>query len=116
MKKNPSTFIVHIIDSINLIEEYLLDKTKDDFQESLPLQDMTMRRLEIIDEAIKNLPQEFKNDYPDIPWKRISGLRDKLIHEYFGVDLELTWNILVRDLPELKIKIQKILLEINENK
>ena len=116
MKKNPSTFIVHIIDSINLIEEYLLDKTKDDFQESLPLQDMTMRRLEIIDEAIKNLPQEFKNDYPDIPWKRISGLRDKLIHEYFGVDLELTWNILVRDLPELKIKIQKLLLEINENK
>jgi uncharacterized protein with HEPN domain len=114
MKKNPSTFLIHIIDSINLIEDYLADKTNEDFLESLPLQDMTMRRLEIIGEAIKNIPQGFKDDYGDIPWKKISGLRDKLIHEYFGVDLDLTWNILARDLPELKIKIEKILSEINE--
>ncbi len=89
MKKNLRIFLIHILDSINLIEDYTKDKTKEEFEDSLSLQDMTIRRLEIIGEAIKNLPQEFKNNYNNIPWKKISGLRDKLIHEYFGVDIDL---------------------------
>ena len=89
MKKNLRIFLIHILDSINLIEDYTNDKTKEEFEDSLSLQDMTIRRLEIIGEAIKNLPQEFKNNYNNIPWKKISGLRDKLIHEYFGVDIDL---------------------------
>lgn len=73
---------------------------------------MTIRRLEIIGEAIKNLPQEFKNNYNNPPWETISGLRDKSIHEYFGVDIDLIWTIIVRDLPELKQNIEKILEEL----
>lgn len=112
MKKNLRIFLIHILDSINLIEDYNKDKTKEDFEDSLSLQDMTIRRLEIIGEAIKNLPQEFKNNYNHIPWKKISGLRDKLIHEYSGVDIDLIWAIIVRDLPELKQNIEKILEEL----
>jgi len=76
MKKNLRIFLIYIFDSINLIEDYTKDKTKEEFEDSLSLQDMTIRRLEIIGEAIKNLPQEFKNNYNNPPWKKISGLRD----------------------------------------
>ena len=89
------------------------NKSKEDFKDSLSLQDMTIRRLEIIGEAIKNLPQEFKDNYTQVPWKKISGLRDKLIHEYFGIDIDLVWTIIVRDLPELKQNIEDILEEIS---
>ncbi|KYC44652.1 MAG: hypothetical protein APG12_01740 [Candidatus Methanofastidiosum methylothiophilum] len=113
MKKDLRIFLLHILDSINLIEEYTKNKSKEDFEDSLSLQDMTIRRLEIIGEAIKNLPQEFKDNYTQVPWKKISGLRDKLIHEYFGIDIDLVWTIIVRDLPELKQNIEGILEELS---
>ena len=79
MKKNPKIFLEHILESIRLIEEYSKDKTKDDFRDSFPLQDMIIRRLEIIGEAVKNLPQELKDNNTNVQWKRIAGMRDKLI-------------------------------------
>jgi uncharacterized protein with HEPN domain len=60
-------------------------------------------------EASKNIPEEFKRQYPDVPWSEMARTRDKLIHGYFGVDLELTWAIIQDDLPELKEKVNKIL-------
>jgi uncharacterized protein with HEPN domain len=113
MKKDLRIFLLHILDSIVLIEDYTKNKSKEDFEDSLSLQDMTIRRLEIIGEAIKNLPQEFKDSYTHVPWKKISGLRDKLIHEYFGIDIDLIWAIIVRDLPELKQNIEEILEELS---
>ena len=108
MKKQPEIFVEHILESIKLIEEYTEGATKDDFIKSVKLQDLVMRRLEIIGEAVKYLPEEFKQEYIDVPWKEIAGMRDKLIHEYFGVDLKLTWNVVVKELPFLKEKIIKI--------
>jgi uncharacterized protein with HEPN domain len=69
---------------------------------------MIVRRLEIIGEAVKNLPQEIKEKHPDIPWKRIAGMRDILIHEYFGIDLALTWEVVEKELPNLKKRIIEI--------
>ena len=102
MKKDVKIFLEHILEAINLIEEYLKDKKKSDFLESKQLQDSVIRRIEIIGEAIKNIPDEFKNTHKNIPWKEITGMRDILIHQYFGVDLELTWEVIITDLPALK--------------
>ncbi len=108
MKKNVKIFLIHILDSINLIEEYIKGKSKSDFLKSKQLQDSVIRRIEIIGEAIKNIPNDIKNNYNQIPWKEITGMRDILIHQYFGVDLGLTWQVIDKDLPKLKRQILDI--------
>jgi uncharacterized protein with HEPN domain len=75
-----------------------------------------LRGLEIIGEATKNLSRELKTKHREIPWREIAGMRDKLIHEYFGVNLELVWVTIKNELPELKNQILKILKEIEEGK
>jgi uncharacterized protein with HEPN domain len=113
MRKNVKIFLEHILDAINLIEDYIKDKKKSDFLESKQLQDSVIRRIEIIGEAIKNIPSDFKGTHENIPWKEITGMRDILIHQYFGVDLELTWEVIKTDLPKLKKQIISIKKELN---
>ena len=90
MKKDPKVFLVHILESIQLIEEYSKNVTAAKFHKNRAVQDAIIRRLEIIGEAVKNLPVSFKTKCPDVPWKQMAGMRDVLIHEYFDVDLFLT--------------------------
>ena len=113
MKKNGKIFLTHILDSINLVEEYLKGKSKLDFLNSKQLQDSVIRRIEIIGEAIKNIPNDIKENYSQIPWKEITGMRDILIHQYFGVDLDLTWQVIDKDLPRLKSQISDISKKID---
>ena len=107
MKKDIKIFLEHILESIKLIEEYVRDKKKSDFLKSKQLQDSVIRRIEIIREAVKNIPYDYKEKYTQIPWKQIIGMRDILIHQYFGIDLDLTWEVVKSDLPELKKNILK---------
>ncbi len=93
MKKDISVFLGHIVESIERIEEFTRDASKDDFYKSVQVQDAVIRRIEIIGEASKNMPEEFRKKHPEVPWAEMSRTRDKLIHGYFGVDLELTWDI-----------------------
>ena len=72
--------------------------------------------MEIIGEAVKNIPNDFKEKYIEIPWKKIAGLRDILMHAYFGIDLDITWNIIKKDLPDLKEKILNIKDELEKTK
>lgn len=109
MKKDPTVFIGHIIESIELIEGYSEKLTTDTFKKDQGMQDAIIRRLEIIGEAVKNIPSTFRAKYPEIPWKQMAGMRDILIHEYFDVDLPLTWAVVKRELPPIKEKLQNLL-------
>lgn len=108
MKKDPKIFVEHILESVARIEEYTKGITKTDFLVSGKIQDAVIRRIEVIGEAVKNIPDEIKGKYPDIPWREIAGMRDILIHEYFGVDLELTWKVVKEDIADLKMRILKV--------
>lgn len=109
MKKDPKIFLAHILDSILLVEEYSAHLTQSQFHKNRALQDAIIRRLEIIGEAVKNLPTAFKMQHSDIPWRQIAGMRDVLIHEYFAVDLSLTWKVVKQELPLIKKKLFEIL-------
>lgn len=99
-----SIYKQHILDAISAIEEYIKDKTFNDFTNDRLLQDGVVRKLEIIGEASKRLSEEFKKEV-NLPWKKIAGTRDKLIHDYFKVDLEAVWKTISEDLKELKDKL-----------
>ena len=107
-KKDPLVFVGHIIESIEKIEDFSKDLSKEDFFNDEMRQSAIVRQVEIIGEASKNISESFRNKYLNIPWKAMIGTRDKIIHHYFGVDLEAVWRILEKDIPELKKEILKI--------
>ncbi len=111
MKKDALVFIGHMLDEITKIENSVKGLSKADFKRDVDVQDAMIRRIEIIGEAAKNLSSGFRIKHKEVPWSKITGTRDKLIHHYFGVDLDLTWEIVKKDLPVLKKKIESILLE-----
>jgi uncharacterized protein with HEPN domain len=107
MKRDISILLEDILRCIKLIEKYLemINNDKTVFMNTEWVQDSVIRRLEIIGEASKNIPLEFRENYPEIPWKLMAGMRDVLIHGYFGINLERVWNVIIGELKELKIQI-----------
>jgi uncharacterized protein with HEPN domain len=99
--KSDEVYLRHIMDAIEKIEAYT-SVGKVEFMSTDHWQDATIRNLEVIGEAVKRLSSDFKERYPGIPWRSIAGLRDVLIHDYMGVDLETVWNVVRLNLPELK--------------
>lgn len=109
MRKDPKIFLKHILESVKAVEDYVRGVEIKDFLRSGKTMDAVVRRIEIIGEATKNLPADFKLNSPHIPWKKIAGMRDNLIHEYFGVNEDLVWKVVKKDLPELKKEIEILL-------
>jgi uncharacterized protein with HEPN domain len=105
-------YLKHILDAIERIESYV-SVGHGTFMSTSHWQDATIRQLEIIGEATKRLSQDLRTRYDEVPWRRIAGLRDVLIHNYMGVDLVAVWEITQRDLPVLKQNVQAILEELN---
>ena len=101
-------YLIHVVESIERIEDYTREG-RDVFMSSPMVQDAVVRNFEIIGEAVKQIPILLKEEHPDIPWRRIAGLRDVLIHQYMSVDLEAVWAIVGDDLPELKRAVTEIL-------
>ncbi len=109
MVKDDLIYIEHILESINKIEKYTDSISVHEFVENTLIQDAVVRNFEIIGEATKNLSINFRNKYPDIPWKKMAGMRDILIHDYLGLDLYAVWDTIERDLPNLKNDLLKII-------
>ena len=114
MKRRLKLFIEDILESIKLIEKYIRNISKENLDNNQKLKDSIVRRLEIIGEAVKNIPDNFRKKYPEVPWKKIAGLRDIIIHTYFSLDLDITWDIIKKDLPDLKEKMLKIRTELED--
>ncbi len=107
--KHVTPYLKHILQECNFLIETSAHSNYDDFIKNPVLTRAFVRSLEIIGEAVKNLPSEFREQYPDVPWKEISGMRDKLIHEYFGVNYRIVWKTVKNDIPKLKMQVSKIL-------
>lgn len=109
MKKDYKILLFDILDSIENIEKYTKNISENKFFDNIQIQDAVVRRIEIIGEAVKSLPISFRNNHADIPWKKIAGTRDVLIHDYSGVDVDLVWKIIKKDIPRLKKQIKGLL-------
>ena len=101
-------YLNHMLDAINDIEESIKNLSKKEFIINKDVKDANIRRLEIIGEAAKNLSKNIKDKNPNIEWKKIAGTRDIVVHHYFGIDYNIVWNIIKKDLPVLKKEIEKI--------
>lgn len=111
MKRDVGVYVDDVLECIEKIIGYTTDVTKESFLNNSQLQDAILRRLEIIGEAVKNIPNNFRDKYPHIEWKKIAGLRDILIHEYHGVKLEKVWKVINEDIHELKDQVKEIKID-----
>lgn len=111
--KSHQTLAKHILDGIVQIEQYTQNVSKEEFLNNFMIQDAVVRNLEIIGEASRNINPEIKERFPDIPWRDIIAMRNKLVHEYFSVDSETVWNVVKLDLADLK-RYANQLLSFNE--
>ena len=109
MSKQPKEYLNHILDEINYLISASDNLDQDEFMRSETLQRSFSRSIEIIGEATKKLSKEFTDEYPNIDWKSMAAMRDKLIHDYFGVDYEIVWDVIKNKIPALKSQIQQII-------
>lgn len=109
MSKDINILLKHISESIEALEIYLSGVSKEEYLSNMEKQDSAERRLQIIGEAVVQLPEEFKYSYPKIEWNKIAGLRNRLVHEYFDVDHLIIWNTLNQSLPIFKKEIQELI-------
>lgn len=112
MQREHKAYCQDILDCIRKIENYTTDFSFDRFTGNELVQDGVVRNLEIIGEAVKKLPDEFKLKRTHIPWRNIAGLRDIIAHDYFGLDFEIIWDVIKNKLPQLKEAVSEILSEI----
>ena len=108
--KGDQLYLKHILDAIDKVDAYIA-VGREVFIASSHWQDAVIRQLEIIREATKRLSKQFCSRHSDVPWRRIAGLRDVLIHDYMGVDINAVWEITQKNLPPLRLQIESILRE-----
>ncbi|MCM8820992.1 MAG: DUF86 domain-containing protein [Candidatus Omnitrophica bacterium] len=108
MKREIGDYIQDILDAMNAAEEFVRNMNYEDFTADKKTTYAVVRAIEVIGEAVKNIPEEIRKKYPEIPWREMSGMRDKVIHQYFGVNPKRVWETVQRDIPSIKPLFEKI--------
>jgi uncharacterized protein with HEPN domain len=109
IQKDFFIFLEHILSCIDNILLYTKNMDEEAFLQSRLVQDAVLRNFEVIGEATKKIPENFRSSHVSIPWKSMAGMRDKLIHDYIKVDIEAVWTVVEDILPQLKLELQKII-------
>lgn len=112
MKRTYKDYILDILSSIQELGEFTEGIDLEEFVKDKKTVNAVIRSLEVMGEAAKKIPSEIRDKYPSIPWKYMASMRDKLIHEYHGIDLEIVWEVIKKEIPPLQSKFEKILKEI----
>lgn len=112
MSRSPVEYLRHILDEVEYLEGQSTALSKEAFLENDTLKRAFVRSLEIIGEAAKNLPREFCDRYPHVEWRAMAGMRDRLIHGYFGVDYDIVWDVVESKIPELRTTLMGILSDL----
>jgi len=114
--REPKLYLKDILEDMKSIDEFIKEMDFDSFQHNDLVTSAVIRKLEIIGEAVKNIPNTLKQSNPTVPWKIMGGMRDRLIHVYFGIKYELVWNTIKDDIPKVKPEIEKIYNDLISNK
>ncbi len=112
--RDPGLILRDIVSAIDAIEQFVAGMDLDAFKQNDLVSSAVIRKFEIIGEAARNVPETIKRHHPSVPWKRMAGMRDRLIHFYFGVNYDLVWETIRTDLPKVKSLVQQILAELKE--
>lgn len=116
MKRDFRVYLDDILEAIRNIQEYTRGLTFEEFVKDRKTVDAVIRNFEILGEATKRLPERIRKKHPKVPWKDMAGMRDRLIHEYFGVKLDVVWKTIKERLPEVKPLIEEVLIKMEEEK
>ncbi len=114
MNRTLTLYLRDILEAIERIERYIEGRSFDEFSKNTLVVDAVVRNFEIIGEAAKHIPAEIKQQNPLIRWKDMAGMRDKLAHEYFGVDVDILWKTSINRLPALKPQLEELLKKVEE--
>jgi len=112
MNRNYQIYLRDILENMDLAEHFIENLSHDGFSKDRKTVYAVLRCIEIIGEAAKNIPAEMRRAHPEIPWKEMAGMRDKITHFYFGVDMHKVWLVLREDIPRIKPQIEKILEDL----
>jgi uncharacterized protein with HEPN domain len=115
LKRDARLYLDDIIEAIQRIEEYSTHSDYISFEQDRKAVDAIIRNFGIMGEAVNNIPSTLRSKYPEIPWAEMMGMRNKLIHEYFGVDTQILWKTIKENLPQLKPQVRKMLQDLEQS-